>query len=714
MTKTRLLSSVVFLGAIAFAVTIVSGADDSSKTSSEKEKELIALLRSDAQPGDKAIACKKLAIYGSSEAVPELAKLLTNEDLASWARIALEAIPGPAADEALRKSLDSLKGKLLVGTINSIGVRQDAGAVEALTARLNGADGEAASAAAVALGHIGNDAAAKSLRPVLAAAAPKVRSAAAEGCVLCAERLQAAGHSAEAAELYDAVRRAQVPKQRILEATRGAILARKDEGIALLLEQFRSPDKAMFQLALGTAREFPGDKIDQALAAELGRAAPERAALLLTAMTDRPETVVLPAVLQAAGSGPKAARLAALAALGRVGDATCVAPLVQIATDADPELAQTAKAALAELPGDKANAEIVARLSKTEGRAYPVLIEVVGQRRIDATPELIKAAGNSDPAVRRAALTALGETVGLEKLSVLIEHVVSPKHAADAQVARQALHAACVRMPQREECAEQLAKAVERSPVETKIALLQILGAMGGGKALQTVGAAAQSSEPPLQDTGTRLLGEWMTVDAAPVLLELAKADPGENKYQGRALRGYLRLARQFVMPENERAEICRNALAICRQPAEQKLVLDVLKRHPTIEALKLAVRIMQTPELKPEATSVAMAIAQKLGGKDADARQVLAQAGLDKVKLEIVKAEYGAGATQKDVTEVLRKQAGDSPLISLPADGYNTSFGGDPLPGTPKQLKVQYRINGQPGEALFAENELILLPMPK
>lgn len=710
MTKNRLFFAAVFLGLLGLSPALSLAAD----ASSDKERDLIALLRSDAQPGDKAIACKKLAIYGTSEAVPELAKLLTNEDLASWARIALEAIPGPAADEALRKSLDSLKGKLLVGAINSIGVRHDAAAVEALTARLTDADAEVVSAAAVALGHIGNDAAAKSLRPQLAAADAKVRSAAAEGCVLCAERMQAAGRSAEATELYDAVRRAQVPKQRILEAMRGAILARKEEGIALLLEQVRSPDKALFQLALSTARELPGDKIDQALAAELGRAAPDRAALLLAAMTDRPETVVLPAVLQAAGSGPKAVRLAALGALGRVGDASCVAPLVQIATDADADLAKAAKTALAELPSDRANAEIVARLSKAAGSAYPVLIEVVGQRRIEATPELLKAAGNSDAAVRRAALTALGETVALANLSVLIDQVVSPKSADDAQVAQQALRAACVRMPQREECAEQLAKAIDRSPVDTKIVLLQILGAMGGGKALQTVGTAAKSGDSQLQDTGTRLLGEWMTVDAAPVLLELAKADPAQNKYQGRALRGYLRLARQFVMPEDQRAEICRNALAICRQPAEQKLVLDVLKRHPTIDGLKLAVRIMQTPELKPEATSVAMAIAQKLGGKTADARQVLAQAGLDKVKLEIVKAEYGAGATQKDVTEVLRKQAAGLPLISLPAEGYNASFGGDPLPGTPKQLKVQYRINDKAGEALFAENEVILLPMPK
>ena len=41
-----------------------------------------------------------------------------------------------------------------------------------------------------------------------------------------------------------------MPKPRILEATRGAILARKGEGIPLLIEQVRSADKALFQIGL--------------------------------------------------------------------------------------------------------------------------------------------------------------------------------------------------------------------------------------------------------------------------------------------------------------------------------------------------------------------------------------------------------------------------------------------------------------------------------
>ena len=81
---------------------------------------------------------------------------------------------------------------------------------------------------------------------------------------------------------------------------------------------------------------------------------------------------------------------------------------------------------------------------------------------------------------------------------------------------------------------------------------------------------------------------------------------------------------------------------------------------------------------------------------------------------MEIVKAEYGAGGQQVDVTETLQNQVRGLPLITLPARSYSASFGGDPVPGTVKQLKVRYRINGKPGEASFAEDTIVMLPMPK
>lgn len=706
----RIFTPIVFL--IALAV-LTSGTTQAQDKSSPREADLIAVLQSGAPPAEKAITCKLLAVHGSSAAVPELAKLLPNEQLSSWARIALEAIPGPEADAALRQAAESLQGRLLIGMLNSIGVRKDAQAVELLTARLKDQDAEAASAAAVALGHIGNDEAAKSLRAALAGSPEKVRSAVAEGCVLCAERRLKSGDMTAAAEIYDQVRQAELPQQRIIEATRGAILARGDEGIPLLLEQLRSSDRAMFYLGLGTAREFPGGKVDQALASELAQAQPDRAGLILLAMADRPDTVVLPAIVKAAAEGAPQVRLAAARALAKVGDATCLATLLDAALDENAELAATAEATLADLPDQSVDAEIVALLPKAEGAKQLVLINLVGKRRIAATPLLLKALDQNDAAVRSAALLALGETVEPDELKILIAQVVKPKNTADAAFARKALKAASVRMPDGEAAAGQLATALNGTDsLDTKTALLEILGTMQGPKALATIRDSTKSQQPELQDIGTRLLGEWMTADAAPVLLELSQTGI-EGKYQVRALRGYIRIARQFVLPDDQRSEMCQKAFAASKQPAEKKLVLEVLQRYPNEENLQLAVKAMQEPELKETAAQATLAIAQKLGPKKANVSELLAQAGFEPVKLEIIKAEYGSGNRQKDVTAVVQNQARNLPLITLPKSTYNTSFG-DPAPGNVKQLKIQYRINGKQGEATFAEDAPILLPQPK
>ena len=601
--------------------------------SMEKESDLIGILKADSKPGDKAMACKRLAIYGTAEAAPELAKLLTDEQLAAWARIALEAIPGAKVDEALLKASETLKGRLLVGTINSIGVRRDAGAVASMTGRLKDKDLEVASAAAVALGRIGNAGATDALRQAIANSQVGVRSALAEGCVLCAERAMGAGDATLAASIYDDIRKADVPKQRVVEATRGAILARKQAGLPLLLESLRSTDKVMFQVALKTAREMAGREVDGALATELTTASPDRAALVIQAMADRKGTVSLPAIVKAATSGPKEVRLSAINALSRVGDSTCVSPLIGVASEADADLTDAALTALAELPDQSISDDVLVQLSKSEGKILSVLIAVVGKRRIEATPQLVKALSNPDGLVRAAALKSLGETVPASSLSVLISQVVAPRYAEDLEAAQLALKTAAVRMPDREVCAAEIVKAMDSAAsLSTKSAMLDILAAVGGTNALQAMNMAAKSSDPQLKDVSSRLLGDWMTIDAAPVLLDLAKTGPAD-KFQVRAMKGYIRIARQFAMKQPERVAMCQNAFEAARQPAEQKMVLEILKRYPDIEMLKIAIKAVQVVELKEDAIQTAQAIAEKIPGKTEEVQKILAAAGISNGK---------------------------------------------------------------------------------
>jgi HEAT repeat protein len=187
---------------------------------------LIGFLKdSKATTFQKAKSCQRLAGIGTEEVVPALAALLADPQLAVYARYGLEPIPGPAADLALRDALRKVKGKLLVGVINSIGVRRDAGAVGALAALLNNPDVETARAAAAALGSIGDAQAAKALQDGLAQTKGPARAAVAAAGLVCAERLLAQGSRDPALAFYNTLTRTDVPKPVRLAAMRGIIAA---------------------------------------------------------------------------------------------------------------------------------------------------------------------------------------------------------------------------------------------------------------------------------------------------------------------------------------------------------------------------------------------------------------------------------------------------------------------------------------------------------
>jgi hypothetical protein len=158
----------------------------------------------------KAIACKRLAVIGTKEAVPPLAALLSDDRVSDYARDALESIPDPAAGDALRAALPKLKGMTLIGTINSIRRRRDPKAVEALSKLVHGPDAAVAGAAALALGDISGPVAAKTLQRALGTTKGTVHANVAAGALLCADGMMAEDRKGAFA-LLDVLSRPEIP-----------------------------------------------------------------------------------------------------------------------------------------------------------------------------------------------------------------------------------------------------------------------------------------------------------------------------------------------------------------------------------------------------------------------------------------------------------------------------------------------------------------------
>ena len=177
------------------------------------EAQLIQILKDPQKPlFAKAKACQRLAVAGTKQAVPALATLLADPQVAHYARFGLEPIPDPSVDAALRDALKKLKGKLQIGVIQSISNRRDTKAVKPLAQLLNASGEGVAEAAAQALGRIASPGAARELQKALARGKPQVKAAVAHAGLVCAEGLAAQGKSGEARALYQALSQAGVPK----------------------------------------------------------------------------------------------------------------------------------------------------------------------------------------------------------------------------------------------------------------------------------------------------------------------------------------------------------------------------------------------------------------------------------------------------------------------------------------------------------------------
>ncbi len=377
----------------------------------EQVDRLIAVLKSDATRKEKADACRLLALVGTKEAIPVLASLLGDEELSHMARYALEPMPYPEVDAALREALGNVEGRQLVGVIDSLGVRRDSKAVEPLTALLENANADVAQGAARALGAIGTPDAAEGLQKALAKAPAANRLALCEGLFRCAERLMDQGQTQSAVLIYDRLRALPNAAHQVRGgALRGAILARGKDGLDLLKESLGSKDYILFSAAVQTAQEMPGVKVTQALAAELSKLPEDNAILVIETLGKRGDEAAISALSAVAKNGPKAVRLAAIEAMPMIGDAAAAPALVELVGDSDGDIAKTAKECLAAIPGQKIDAVVMDMLGSKDADDQLAAVELIGRRRMaSAVPALLKAAGGSDAKVRPAALKRVGE-----------------------------------------------------------------------------------------------------------------------------------------------------------------------------------------------------------------------------------------------------------------------------------------------------------------
>ncbi len=576
------------------------------------EKQLDDLLKSDATYAAKDFVCRQLSVVGTEASVPALAPMLTDAKYSDMVRYALQRIDGAAVNEALRESLPKATGKAKVGIINTLGVRGCTKAVPALAGLMGDANETTAIAAAAALGNIADPCATAALAKAKDKAAGALRLQVLDSYLRCADRLAAKGQKDAASVIYKQLNAPSEPLPVRTAAVCGVIMTAGDRTSDAIVEVLKSGDKPMQTAAFGVLKNVATTDVVKAAAGELPNLAPVQQAQLLAALADCGDGVVLSAVLSAAKSDDESVRVAALAALGVLGNATTVDLLVQTAAAERGAEQRAARESLYRLRGSDIDRAVVDKLTDAEPKIKVELIRSCDQRLIaDSTPALIEAARDTDEQVRVEAIKALRTTAGPGELETLIDLLTAASGTQQAELEKTVV-AVARKIPADKNPAEKVLAALSVAKgTDAKCSLLNVLGRIGDPAAMPVLREALGDSDSKVKSAAIRALSDWPTVEPAADLLSIAETS-GNQLHRTLALRGYIRLTGlDSDRPAEETVAMYKKAMELSSEPVEKRMVLSGLANTKSFEALQMAAGYLDDAELKQEAEAAVAQIAE-------------------------------------------------------------------------------------------------------
>ena len=519
--------------------------------------------------------CAQLYLVGTEKEVPQLAPLLTDEKLSVSALSVLEHIPGKAVERALLDALGQTRGKVLAGIIDAVAVHGDTACAQEIIPFLKDKDLDVAHAAAGTLGKLGGKAALDALMTALPKAGNRTRVSIANGLMLAAEKTAAAGDVTRARAVFERLSdRTEDPNVR---AAAVCALARLGDGRAamVIVKGLKDTEAFVRVTTVGLVRSVPGEDVTSSVVALLPELQPENRTLVLLALGDRGDASAAGAVLKYAGDPDPAVRMAALAAVGKLGDADAVKPLVAHLTGTPEEEADAAERALTVLKGNDVDATLSGLLEGAVPTLRTRLLLVLGARGMaGAVQAMLVSTEDPDPAVRQAVFKALGMGVSAKDFPLLVDALVAAQD--DTREAAELGTVAAMRRLGPGAGAAPLLTARYKSSFKKKVRLsmVRVLGASEDPAALDTLRRAARSWTKDVRKAAVGALCEWPTADTLGDLRTIARK--GRKDVRDAAFDGVLRqMKRSSDRPAAESLAIFTELFVLAKTPEQTKAVLS-------------------------------------------------------------------------------------------------------------------------------------------
>jgi HEAT repeat protein len=547
---------------------------------------------------------KQLERIGREECVDAVAALLDDKDelLRDGAIRCLANNPAPQATAKLVARLPGANGKAKVGLLNALGHRNDKSALDAVARELTSAEQPVAIAAARVLGKFGTPEAAKAVAGARTKAQGEVRLALSDAYLRCADQQLQQGKTAEAAAIYKELHKPEEPKPIQLAALQGVLRTAGDQAGPMILDILGGNDAAARAIAIGQIENLTAGAL-KPLAANLDKLPITSQVLVINAIAARGDKSQLTVALAAMKSTNDSIKRAGIQALGRLGDASVVPPLIETLL-AGGALGSAAGDSLAQLTAEGVNEKLIAALEaeKTPARIGSLIGVLERRKAPGAVPAVLKLARSDDAAVRTSAFAGLQNLAEPKHIPEMVLALLKTDKSKDRAQAELAIVAIAGQIGEADKRAEPVLALLNDGAQGQQAALLPLLGRLGGPRVLPLVKDALASSNAELYESGVVALCNWPEPSVSDELLKLAK----DGKQEGQRLLALRAVIRVNTIPQTDRPNEARlaslaalqKAMELASRDEERKLLLEGIGFVRTIETFRYVLPYLDNKDL--------------------------------------------------------------------------------------------------------------------
>ncbi len=383
-----------------------------------------------------------------------------------------------------------------------------------------------------------------------------------------------------------------------------------DSALKILLDILRSGDADLIPAVVPMVKDLKGPNVTEALCRELPSLPPSAQVPLIGALADRGDPAALTAIKAILNSEDTHVQRAALAAIGVLGDASCVMLLSTTAASKDAAWQQIARESLYRLNGEQVDQAILEQIDTADPDVRIELVRAIRERHIqNASQALQQTVQSTNPRLRTESLRAFRAVGSPGNLPFLLNLLaMQPDRGLEDIIAT-------VSRQQKDRQANAvLLKMKSIKDNNTKRALIRVLGKIGDPNSLETLYATLDDSDVELHGETIRALSQWP--DAGPMdrLWKIAVAEK-DLTLHALALQGVVRMVgRRDDLDPRQKIEKLRQAVSSARRAEEKRRVLSLLAEMPRPEALELARSCLGDPAIRAEAQLTIAKINELIG----------------------------------------------------------------------------------------------------